>query len=122
MNVIYQSYIKEYRNALDSLKKRDQVRQAIQKLQEEKKENLVKLKQLISHITEYKAQQSRIEKLQEKIKIKASLIEKRKVQINQYKERCENKRRNIQYYHSNYLDKTFEKMLAEEFKTWERKW
>jgi chromosome segregation ATPase len=95
MNVLYEEYLKAYKNALESLKKREQIKQGIQKLQEEKKENLVKLKSLISHVTEYKAQQSRIEKLEERIKVKSALIQKRKTQINQFKEKCQTKRKNI---------------------------
>lgn len=118
-DIFYQSYIKEYKSALDLLKKRKALQENKAKNEQEKRQTLVKLKNLMEEITTVKLRQEELHQIEETIKVKSTHIEKTNNEIREHRKRCEDKQTRI--LHWDKVLKLFKKEFTEEFKSTEKK-
>ena len=117
--IYYQKYIKEYRNALELLQNKKKLQQYKEKLEEERKQNFVQLKVLITDLTAVKTHQAELTNIEETIKTKSAQIESTRKDIEIYRDRCNNKQMIIMTYAQN-ISKFREKFNSE-FKLIEKK-
>jgi len=110
----YQSYITEYKAAIELLQKRKQVQQQKVKLEEEMKEKLVHLKEQMNKITKAKSRQMELSQLEETIKSKTKNIEQTSEEIELQRRRCHNKQMNIMHLHK--VINEFRKQFSDDLK------
>lgn len=118
-DIFYQSYIKEYKNALELLKKRKALQENKAKHEQEKKETLLKMKKSMEEVTKVKLRQAELLQIEETIKVKTAHIEKTNKEINEHRKRCEDKQTRV--LHWDKVLKLFKKEFTDEFKSTEKK-
>ena len=110
--IYYQKYIKEYRNALELLQNKKKLQQYKEKLEDERKQNFVQLKVLITDLTAVKTRQAELSNIEETIKAKSAQIEVTRKDIEIYRDQCHNKQMIIMSYAQN-INKFREKFNSE---------
>ena len=114
MNVVYNQYIKAYANAIDQLKERKRKNQDLSACDNQLKERLKTLKNLITQITTIKEKQTKTQQLEQTIQKRKKIYEKRKADIETFRKVCTDKLEKIAH-HTKYIT-AFKKEIASEFK------
>lgn len=117
--IFYQSYVREYKNAIELLEKKKKIEQYKNKLNEEKQQKLVLLKTLITDVTKVKGRQIELGQIEETIKVKSAHIDKTSTDIEAHRKRCQDKQTRIMHWAK--IINLFRKEFTEEFKQNEKK-
>src|SRR4051812_15353830 len=120
MSVIYKMYLREYENAITSLKDRKGQNQTKAALNEKLKEKLTTLRELTNRITKIKEKQTQTQQLEQTLIKRRKIYEKRKNDIEAYRKVCTDKQEKIAH-HTKYIT-AFKKEISNELKDWEKKW
>jgi len=110
----YQSYINEYKAAIELIQKKKQIKQQKAKLEEEMKEKLLHLKDQMLKITRAKVRQTELTQVEETIKAKTKTIEETSEEIELQRRRCHNKQMNIMHLHK--VINEFRKQFSDDLK------
>lgn len=118
-NFFYQKYIKEYKNGLELLQKKKRLHQYREGLEEDRKQNFIRLKRLITDLTVVKARQAELATIEETIKVKSSQIERTHKEIEINAQKCHDKQTSIT--NRVQMIERFKKEFVNEFKQSEEK-
>jgi len=115
----YQGYIKEYRNALEVLKKRRTLQEQKKTVETERTEKLLSLQKLMKEITVMKYRKTELIQIEETISRKTEVMDQDGREINEQRQRCHDKQMKIMHLHK--VINTFRKEFTDELKMTEKK-
>ena len=115
----YQSYTREYRNAIDLIKTKKAGQGQRITLNDDVNRKLSNLKELMKTIATCKLKQIEVAKLEDSVKLKSEQIQKTTKDIETHKKRCYDKQTRIMHWAK--VINLFKKEFNEEFKLNEKK-
>ncbi len=115
----YNSYMDEYKAALEILKKRKESKQEKIDLEVKSREKLAQLKDVMLKITKAKQKQEELASIEKSIKVKTKSIEETSELIELHRRKCHTKQMNIMHLHR--VINEFKKQFSDDLKLSEKK-